>query len=248
MMQTPKKPSKKYFTKVQEDAILKYCASESHEEKKILYQDYIQPAFNEMVDKIVYTYKFTSLPNIDELKDECKVWLTTILEKFDPNKGSKAFSYFSVITKNWFIHKVKKHASARRREIEYGDVSKHTEQQYLTVHNTYLKDREKSEFWVALWSEINDWGEMPMKPQEQRVYEAVRILLSNPEDIEIFNKKAIYLYLRELTGLNTKQVVNNLNKLRIKYKMFKCNWNNEVFGDNTYEQNKIRPIHTGSHF
>jgi DNA-directed RNA polymerase specialized sigma subunit len=247
MMQTPKKPSKKYFTKVHEDAILKYCASESHEEKKILYQDYIQPAFNEMVDKIVYTYKFTSLPNIDELKDECKVWLTTILEKFDPSKGSKAFSYFSVITKNWFIHKVKKHANARRREIEYGDVSKHTEEQYLTVHNTYIRDREKSEFWTALWSEINDWGDMPMKPQEQRVYEAVRILLSNPEDIEIFNKKAIYLYLRELTGLNTKQVVNNLNKLRIKYKVFKRDWNNEVFGNTIYEQNKIRPIHTGSH-
>ena len=102
-----------YFTKVHEDAIVKYCSSEDHEEKKILYQDYIQPAFNEMVDKIVYTYKFTSLPNIDELKDECKVWLTTILEKFDPTKGSKAFSYFSVITKNWFIHKVKKDSQRR---------------------------------------------------------------------------------------------------------------------------------------
>lgn len=54
---------------------------------------------SEMVDKIVYTYKFTTLPNIDELRDECKIWLTTVLEKFDPSKGSKAFSYFSVITK-----------------------------------------------------------------------------------------------------------------------------------------------------
>ena len=32
----------------------------------------------------------------------------TILDKYDPSKGSKAFSYFSVITKNWFIHKVKR--------------------------------------------------------------------------------------------------------------------------------------------
>ena len=36
--------------------------------------------------------------------------------------------------------------------------------------------------------------------------------------------KAIYLYLRELTGLNTKQVVNNLNKLRVKYRSFKTDW------------------------
>jgi DNA-directed RNA polymerase specialized sigma subunit len=278
-----KKTSKKYFTKVHEEAIIKYCSvtfkfsneikeledilkettnpkkqieienkiadlqTNSQQEKKKLYQEYIQPAFNELVDKIVYTYKFTSLPNIDELKDECKVWLTTILEKFDPNKGSKAFSYFSVITKNWFIHKVKKHASARRREIEYNELPKQVEEEYLTVQNTYLKDREKSEFWSALWTEINDWSLMPMKPQEKRVYEAVRILLSNPDDIEIFNKKAIYLYLRELTGLNTKQVVNNLNKLRVKYRTFKSDWNNGTFGEVIHEQSTTRTIYTGSH-
>ena len=63
-----------------------------------------------------------------------------------------------------------------------------------------------------------------MKENERKVYEAVKILLSHPEDIEIFNKKAIYLYLREITGLNTKQVVNNLNKMRIKYRVFKVKW------------------------
>ena len=55
---------------------------------------------------------------------------------------------------------------------------------------------------------------------------AVRILLDSADQIEIFNKKAIYLYLRELTGLNTKQVVNNLNKLRKRYRTFKTKWEN----------------------
>ena len=55
--------------------------------------------------------------------------------------------------------------------------------------------------------------------------EAVKILLTNSDEIEIFNKKAIYLYLREITGMNTKQVVNNLNKLRAKYRTFKDKWN-----------------------
>ena len=83
--------------------------------KTKLYSSLIQPAFSELVDKIVYTYKFNNLPNIDYLKDDCKVWLTTILNKYDPNRGSKAFSYFSVITKNWFIHKVKKNAQAAKK-------------------------------------------------------------------------------------------------------------------------------------
>ena len=72
-----------YFTQVHEDAILKYAASNCRKEKTKLYVELIQPAFSEMVDKIIYTYRFTSLPNIDVLKDECKIWLTTILDKFN---------------------------------------------------------------------------------------------------------------------------------------------------------------------
>ena len=107
---TPKKKRRKknhYFTKDHENAIIRYCQTNCVRERTELYIKWIEPAFSEMVDKIVFTYKFTNLPNIDSLRDECKIWLMTILDKYDPAKGSKAFSYFSVITKNWFIHKVK---------------------------------------------------------------------------------------------------------------------------------------------
>ena len=97
-MPRKRKAGKHYFTKDHENAIIQYVATEDQRVRTELYVEWIGPAFNEMVDKIVYTYKFTNLPNIDALKGECKVWLTTILDKYDPNKGSKAFSYFSVIT------------------------------------------------------------------------------------------------------------------------------------------------------
>ena len=111
------KSKRLYFTKVHEEAIVQYSLTDDHKLKTKLYVELINPALNEMVDKIVYTYKFTTLPNIDDLKAECKVFLTTILDKFDPAKGPKAFSYFSVITKNWFIHKVKKNAQRNKREV-----------------------------------------------------------------------------------------------------------------------------------
>ena len=78
-----KKTKRYYFTKVHEDAIVQYCISIDKKERSELYGEYIGPAFNELVDKIVFTYKFSSLPNIDVLRDECKIWLTTILDKFD---------------------------------------------------------------------------------------------------------------------------------------------------------------------
>ena len=224
----PRKKSNKsgryYFTKVHEEAIVQYAISNDIEERTHLYVTLIQPAFNEMVDKIVFTYKFTTLANIDLLRDDCKIWLTTILDKFDPEKGSKAFSYFSVITKNWFIHKVKKDAQRKRREIQFEELSKYVRSDHLLVEAEYEKVREKNEFWFHLGEEIKSWDTGNLKPNEKKVLEAVKVLLENTDNIEIFNKKAVYLYLRELTGLNTKQVVNCLNKMRAKYRGFKQDW------------------------
>ena len=220
-----RRTSNQYFTKVHEQAIVDYVATDDLAVREELYREYIGPVFDELVDKIVYTYKFTTLPNIDSLRDECKVWLTTILEKFDQSKGSKAFSYFSVVTKNWFIHKVKKNSVQVRREIYYDDLNKDLESKYVMTDESYIKSRETNEFWRFLYEEINSWNSNNMKVNEEKVYKAVMVLFESTNDIEIFNKKAIYLYIRELTGLNTKQVVNNLNKMRTKYKIWKIKWN-----------------------
>ena len=214
-----------YFTKDHENAIVAYANTRDVRVRTQLYIDFIEPAFSEMVDKVVFTYKFTTLPNVDSLREECKVWLTTILDKYDPNKGSKAFSYFSVITKNWFIHKVKKTNTRNKRETDFEDISGEVEQKYLSSYNPYHHKREEAEFWNFLWDEIDTWDTGNLKENEKKVLEAIKIILSSPEDIEIFNKKAIYLYIREITGLNTKQVVNNLNKMRVKYRVFKGKWN-----------------------
>jgi hypothetical protein len=215
-----------YFTQEHEQAIIDYCGSSCNKLRTDLYVKWIQPAFDQMVDKIVFTYKFTTLPNIDELRNECKVWLTTILEKYDPNKGSKAFSYFSVITKNWFIHKVKQTSKRAKREVDYEDALKEVDEDKIVCYNEWENEEENRDFWLKLWQEIDSWSTDDMKESEKKVFEAVKILLSSVEEIEIFNKKAIYLYLRELTGMNTKQVVSQLNKIRKKYRLFKQDWDN----------------------
>ena len=217
----PKKKRKKrtkrlYFTQVHEDAILEYVKTESVKVRTELYVKYLGPAFSEMVDKIVFTYKFTTLPNIDELRDECKIWLITILSKYDPNRGSKAFSYFSVITKNWFIHQTKKRSKKRRTEVELSVLSKDLELKHISITNPYDKG--------LLRKEIDSWEHEDMKPNEEKVLNAIRMLFDEADNIEIFNKKAIYLYMREITGLNTKQVVNSLNSMRVKYRVFRHNW------------------------
>jgi DNA-directed RNA polymerase specialized sigma subunit len=218
-----------YFSKDHENAIVEYAKTKDLKVRQKLYIELIGPAFNEMVDKMVFTYKFTSLPNIDDLKDECKVWLTTILDKFDPSKGSKAFSYFSVITKNWFIHKVKKNTQQSKKEVyfEEMDGENNLVNQELIIHNTYYDERSDQEFWKSLWTKMDEWENEDLKINEKRVLSAIKTLLENSDKIEIFNKKAVYMYIRDLTNLNTKQIANNLNRLRERYSQFKHEWDEQ---------------------
>jgi hypothetical protein len=221
-----KKKSNHYFTKDHENAILEYCETDCARRKTEIYVTMLQPAFSEMVDKIVFTYKFTTLPNIDSLREECKVWLMTILDKFQPDRGHKAFSYFSVITKNWFIHKVKKQQRKNQRELVFDKVPKAYEEEYLSTDESWLTDKIQEEFWNSFYESMKEWDAEELKGNDERVYKAIMVLFESKDDIEIFNKKAIYLYLREITGLNTKQVVNSLNKFRGYYKEFKQDWEN----------------------
>ncbi len=223
----PRKKSKNkyYFTEITEKAIVDYCNTDSLAIRSDLYIKHIQPAFDELVNKIVYTYKFTSLENIEYHKDDCKIWLTTILGKFDPSQGKKAFSYFSVVTKNWFTHKAKKQTKKNRREVNYDEMVREVEAVSSGKDASLLNEIEEKEFWQSLLTEINSWQNLKLKPNEQKVLDAVVTLMENIDQIEIFNKKAVYLYMREITGLNTKQIVSALNKMREKYRTFKKKWN-----------------------
>ena len=88
-----------------------------------------------------------------------------------------------------------------------------------------LTEIEEKQFWNSLLTEISSWQKLKLKPNEEKVLNAVMTLMENIEQIEIFNKKAVYLYMREITGLNTKQIVSALNKMRERYRTFKKKWN-----------------------
>jgi hypothetical protein len=75
-------------------------------------------------------------------------------------------------------------------------------------------------------TEISGWEKLDLRENERKVLSAITQIFSNIDNIEIFNKKAIYLYIREITGLNTKQVVSGLSGIKSKYRVFKEDWDN----------------------
>ena len=110
-----KKKSNKYFTKVHENAILDFVASTDDHFRNEIYRDVIRPAFKEMINKIVFTYKFTTLPNVDSLKDECEMHLVTILVQ-------KRFLTLASLLKTGLLPKLKKqplNSGERRTMMKY---------------------------------------------------------------------------------------------------------------------------------
>jgi hypothetical protein len=227
--QGEKKNNTIYFSSKHEKAIIDYSSTKDRKQREILYETLIEPVFEQMISKIVFTYKFNTLPNIDDLKIECKGWLTTVLDKFDPSKGSKAFSYFSVITKNWFIHKVKRNTERIKRETYFEELKNEGKEPDLIIYNDFHEEKDKEEYYDTLFAELLDWEtDSSLRNNEKKVLQAIIVLLKNPDKIEIFNKKAIYLYIREMTLLNTKQIASSLVLLKARYKIFRNSWFEEI--------------------
>ena len=214
-----------YFTQVHEDAIVEFSSTDDLKVREELYVKTIQPVFSQMVDKIVFTYRFTSLPDIDDLRQECKVYLATILTKFDPLKALRLS--LLLCDHKELVHSQSKEEQEKARARSLLEVAElDPEIHFVDKTESYQDSRMRKERIEKLREEMKTWEVDFDKEKEKRVYDAVQVLFDSVDDIEIFNKKAIYLYLREITGMSTKQIVTQLNKMRKRYREFQKDWDN----------------------
>jgi len=208
-----------YFTQHTEDSIIAFQNEEDLSTRKQIFVEHIRPAFVKLIENLIFVYNFHTLGNTDVLKNDCMSFLFESLRKFDASKGSKAFSYFNVIARNWLIQRVKVHKKKKEKSVSFdntvlADLERNNHQAVVSSFEDGLMDRE---FLELLKKEIKSWRTKFDKPQEKTVLEAIIVLLENPDLVPLYNKKGIYMYLREITGMNTKQVVTNLTKFRKKY-------------------------------
>lgn len=212
-----------YFTKDTDRALEAFIFSEDAEEKKKIFTEDISPAFQKLIENLIYVYRFFNIDDLETIKREALSNLYEMIPKFDPTKGTKGFSYFNVVARNWFIQKAKEKKKRQRQENElHVDVdheSTSTDPNFIVKpYEDLAIDRERS---LILAESMESWRGRVSKDIDQKVLEAVIFLFKNPDMPTIFNRKAIYLYLRDMTGLSTKQVVTSLKKLRGFYEEFR---------------------------
>ena len=102
-MPAVKKKRKMYFGQVTEDAIIKYNKQTDPIIRNEIYNESIQAPFEKLAENIIHTFKFYyfDVPS-EEVKHEVVSFLVMNMHKFKEGKG-KAFSYFSIVAKNYLI-------------------------------------------------------------------------------------------------------------------------------------------------
>ena len=205
-----KKNKKLYFDMDVQDAIVRYNSTDNPSKKNKIYQEEIHKAFDKLCENIINTFKFTYFDELfEDIKCEVVSFLVMNIHKYDHTKGSKAFSYFSVVAKNYLIL----HNNANYKKLKtHDDVSVlNTRHQPSSSedHNDFIEDIIKYfEYKSSL---------LFKKKRDLDIAYAIIELLKKRDDIENFNKKSLYILIREMTNVNTSHITKVMNVFRGHY-------------------------------
>jgi hypothetical protein len=221
-----RKPGRKsvlYFDKNTEVAILAFLGESDTRQREIIYGDKIKPAIMKLSESLVYVYGFKSpLMSAAELIEECSYSLYNSLHKWNPDRGSKAFSYFNVVAKNFLINTTNSHRKKYYKHVYLNDtlhLSRDTQKQisnFVELPSTeeLMLLRERKVEQVARVKKIK---KSLRDPRDITVMTAVEGLFDQVDELDFINKQSIYVYLVEISGFEKKQVTKSMSKIRKIY-------------------------------
>ena len=207
----------KYWGEDQEYAVVEFNTNADMDEKHKVFVDVIEPAFRKLVENIYYTYNFNKiLWDREQIEHEVMTHLYEKLSKFDVTKNKKSFSYFGTITKNWMIQRC--NADKNKRFID--DDNQDIIVQNISIH-AYEEDevgRHNEEFINEIIGDFDDWDAKDNYTRDDfAVLEIVNDILKNYERFNIYNKKQLYVYIREATDLPSRKITKSLKKIKLDY-------------------------------
>jgi len=215
---------KLYFHVGTQRAIEAYQISITKKERDKLYVEEIMPAFEKLVENLINIHKFSaSYDSYDDLKNDCVNFLFETIGKFDPKRGSNAFSYFNVVAKNWLIIKTKQRMQKIRRHVSLDDPESLSvneqklieEQSLIPSQDVIIDNRNSAQTVLDLLYNIRS----KVKTENELItVNSIITIFENMNDIDILNKSSITLYMRELSGLSPKQLTTTMTTIKKLYK------------------------------
>ena len=213
-----KKASSNYFTADTDKAIVAYNTSTDPEFRAKIFTDQIYYPFYKLVENIIHTFKFyyTDVDTIEDLKHELiSMLLEEKIHYFDPTRGAKAYSYFGTIIKRHLIVYNKQNYKMlqmkaptdglENREVHPTEIEENQTMHLSQVFDVFIEECQK------------DLEELFPKEQDQKIADAILTLFEKRKTLELFNKKALYILIREMTGVETLNITKVVNTLKEEF-------------------------------
>jgi hypothetical protein len=214
-----KKKGIQYFTQDTEDAIVLYNNTLDFEIKSRIYYNKIHPAFFKLTENIIHTFKFyyTEVEEIEHLQHEVITFLLSKIHLFNPERGAKAYSYFGTIAKRYLILSNQKNYK-KRVDTSPVEILEDDEKYSYTIDDS--SPDERLSLFIDKFTQhcTKNIFELFPKGEDAQIADAILELFRKREHLDIFNKKALYIYIREQVDAKTPKITKIANQL---YDIFK---------------------------
>ena len=213
------KTKNNYFTEDTENGILEYRSCRDQAERNRIYNEKIHFGFYKLAENIIHTFKFyyTEVDKIEDLKFEVVSFLLQKLDLYDQSKG-KAYSYFGTIAKRYLIIYNQKNYKKLVNKVDIPnneDDDESFKQAIIQKDNSEPDRYEILELVITkLESRIDSMFD---KPEELDVAYAILNIFKKRENIEIFNKKAVFIYIKEMTNANSNTITKVIKRIKVLY-------------------------------
>lgn len=208
-----KRTKKQYFTQDTEDAIIAYNKSTDDDFRNKIYKERIKYPFEKLAENVLNTFKFSyfDVPKSD-IQTEVVSILIQKIHMFKEGKG-KAFSYFSIVAKNYLILN---NNSNYKRYKKTDLLSKMPET--WNPENNFRADQKGDEFNEFKELMLDYWDRnltnVFVKKRDIQIADAILELFRRSQYIENFNKKHLYLLIREMTDCKTHYITKVVNTMK----------------------------------
>jgi len=222
-IQVPKKNDlKMYFHSGTHDAIVSFQKETKQEIRDFIYTIEILPAFTKLVENLIFIHSANVAGPVDEFKNDCISFLYETLKKFDSSRGTKAFSYFNVVAKNWIVVKTRQKTKHNRKHVNIDDKTVVPEIETLNVveptFEIYGAGGKKAFQLDQLERMFKEIRSRLVQDHEIICMDAIIEIFHNIDEIDFFNKRAVFVYIREMTNLNTKQISTAMSSIKKHYR------------------------------
>jgi len=215
----PKKKKRKiYFGKDVQNAIIE-CNNlnpDLKHQRDRLFNTVIYPAFMKLTENIINTWKFHRYEtNFTDLQLETVSELYQKMPGYNPEKG-RAYSYFTIIAKHFLIKRSKQIYAATKAKTDLVIVDA---ERNLSMERTIEGYQESLKDFISHWCNWCEYnlGNMFRSSRDQKVADAIIELFRTSDDIDIYNKKLLYVFIRERANVDTQHITKVVKVMRTNF-------------------------------